>query len=332
MKGIKVLKRDGERVRNKLLEDGTLSKDHRIFTDGEHIYFPVTEDVPGYESVELEFSIIKREPTFEEMIGRIVPKDLVPLLRTFDSIGDIAVMEFDDALIPYSRNIAELFLQTHKHFKTALMKGSSVNGKYRTREYQHLAGEERSTTRHKEHGMTFELDLRKMFYTPRMANERRRVAGLVKDGETVIDMFCGVGPFSIAIAKYASPAAVYAIDLNEDAIEYLKRNLDINHVSKIEPICGDANEEIKDLPPGDRVIMNLPKISGQFLSAAIANIKKNGMIHYYTIMEDDKSDEIENFIARKAEQLKRKASIVELVKIKPYSPHTYLTSFDIIIV
>lgn len=332
MKGIKVLKKKGEMTRKKLLEDGTLSKEHRIFADEDHIYFPVTEDILGHEMVDIEFNIIKKDPTFDEKISKVLPNDLIPLLRTFDSIGDIAVMEFDDALLPYSKDIAEIFLQTHKHFKTVLMKGSSVIGKYRTREYLHLAGEERSTTRHREHGMIFELDLRKMFYTPRMANERRRVAALVKDGETVIDMFCGVGPFSIAISKYASPATIYAIDLNADAIEYLKRNLELNHVSSIVPICGDANEEIKALTAGDRIIMNLPKISDQFLSAAMENVKENGIIHYYTIMEDDEFNEIENFIVRKAEQLKRKASIVELVKIKPYSPYTYLTSFDIRIV
>ncbi|HOP08751.1 MAG TPA: class I SAM-dependent methyltransferase family protein [Candidatus Methanofastidiosa archaeon] len=329
MKGVKALKKFGEETRKRLMDEGRLLTGYRIVTDDEHIYFPVTEKIEWAQNIELDFEKIEREDTFEEMLGEFLARDLIERIHTFDSIGDIAVMEFDEALEPYAKRIAEIFLETHKHYKTVLSKSSAIEGEYRTRQYVHLAGRESTITKHKEYGLVFEMDLKNMFFTPRMANERKRVSDLVKPGEEIIDMFCGIGPFSIAIAKNSRPKVVYAIDINEDAIEYLKRNIETNRVQGVIPICGDSKEETKKLPPADRVIMNLPKTAHEFLGPAMDNTKKGGTIHFYSIVRDDEMDGVKDLIRERAEQHGRKASILNVAKIKPYSPYTYLTSFDI---
>lgn len=332
MKAVKVRRDAGESTRQRLMEEGLLDTSHRIATDGDNIYFPVINDVEWAENLEMEFEKLPRVEAFEDKLSKIVPPDLIPLIRTFDSIGDIAVMEFDDALLPYSKGIANAFLEAHKHFRTVLLKGGSIDGQYRTRRYEFLAGERRTSTRHKEYGLAFELDLDKVFFTPRLANERKRVTDMVRSSETVIDMFCGIGPFSISIAKYSQPSIIYSIDLNSDAIEYLKKNIEINGVSGIVPICGDANYVIKGLPQADRIIMNLPKISHKFLRSAVNNVRENGVIHYYTIMRDEELEGIRCFIEQVAEQHGREAYVLNTIKIKPYSPYTFMTAFDIRIV
>jgi len=329
MKGIKVAKDQGEKTRKKLMEEGLLKTGYRIVSDDENIYFPVNEEVPWAENVDYEFEAIERDETFEEKLREFLSEDLMLQMRTFDSIGEIAVMEFDEKLEPYSKRIAKTFLSTHKHYSTVLAKSSSISGKFRTREYVHLAGKKSTVTRHKEYGLTYEMDLKKMFFTPRMANERNRVSQLVENGDIIIDMFCGIGPFSISIAKNSRPKIVYAIDMNADAIEYLKRNMIINKAGGIIPICGDAKEEIKYLPHADRIIMNLPVTAHEFLYSAMKNIKDDGTIHFYSIVKDDDLEGVKHFIHERAKQLRREANILNVIKIKPYSPYTYLTSFDI---
>jgi len=329
MKGIKIPKKDGEKTRKRLMEEGLLKTEYRIFTDNDHIYFPVKRKVEWAENIEYDFEEMKREETFEKKLADFLSDEMMERIRTFDSIGDIAIMEFDEALEPFAKRIAEAFLDTHAHYRTVLSKNSAISGEFRTREYVHLAGRKSTITRHKEYGMTFEMDLKKMFFTPRLANERQRISGQVTLDERIIDMFCGIGPFSIAISKNAKPKIIYAIDVNKDAISYLEKNIDINKASGIIPICGDAKEEIKHLPHADRIIMNLPKTAHEFLHSALRNIEVGGMIHFYSIVRDEELKSMKYFISEAAEQLGRKASILGIIKIKPYSPYTYLTSFDI---
>jgi tRNA (guanine37-N1)-methyltransferase len=115
---------------------------------------------------------------------------------------------------------------------------------------------ERTTeTIHKENGIRLKIDINKAYFSPRLQTERQRVIEQVKPGETVIDMFCGVGPYSIAIAKKARE--VYAIDHNPAAIKLLKENIKLNKVTNVKALKGDALELIKTLPKADRIIMNL---------------------------------------------------------------------------
>jgi tRNA (guanine37-N1)-methyltransferase len=329
MKGVKVSKCEGEEARKRLLEEGNLLTDYRIVSRGEHIILPVKEQVDWAQTVDYKFDKIERYDTFNDKLREFLTDDLMQKVHTFDSIGDIAVMEFDEALEPYAKRIAKSFLETNKHYRTVLSKGSAIKGEHRTRQYRHLAGRKGTVTRHKEYGLIFEIDLEKMFFTPRMANERKRVADSVSADEIIIDMFCGVGPFAISMAKNCSPKTIYAIDINKNAIKYLERNIEINKANGIIPIYGDAEDEIKGLPNADRIIMNLPMTAHEFLSAAMKNLKKDGIIHFYSIVRDDELEKTKASIHGKAEEIGRKASILNIVKIKPYSPYTYLTSFDI---
>jgi len=216
---------------------------------------------------------------------RLPPHLLASLPRSIDFIGEIAVVEIPPELKDYKRVLGEAIMATNKRLHTVLAKSSAVKDVYRLREFEVIAGLGKTETIYREHGCVYHLDLKKVYFSPRLSYEHDRVASQVKEGETVIDMFAGVGPFSILIAKKVSNVRVYAIDVNPDAITYLKRNIDVNRVQgKITPILGDAKQVIKErlVKTADRVIMNLPEKAIEYIDVACEAIKtKGGILHYY---------------------------------------------------
>lgn len=329
MKGVRVPKEEGEPVRMRLLEEGALRKGYRIFADDDYLYIPVTEDVEGFDMVDAAFEPLPQERTYRERLEDVLPEPLVDEVHTFDAIGDIAVLDIQDELMPYAEDIGAALLASHKHFNVVLGKGGALEGDYRTRKFLFLAGERRTHTVHREHGLELEVDLDKVFFSPRLATERRRVAEQVAEGEVVIDMFCGVGPFALFMAKRAAPKKVYAIDLNPDAIELLTANMERNNVTCIEPICGDAAEVVRTLPSADRIVMNLPHGAHAFLDAAFDALAPGGTVHYYTIINDGEETMHEQEICEKAEAKGRRAIIRNTRLVKPYAPHSHMRVYDI---
>src|SRR5207253_8226986 len=139
---------------------------------------------------------------------------------------------------------------------------------------------------HKEYGCLFKVDLSKAICAPRRSTEHQRVVQLVEKGERVVDMFAGVGPFSILIAKRLGDVRVEAIDANPQAVELLQENVRANKVeSKVHAHLGDARKVIqKELTQSaGRVIMNHPSASKDFIKEACDALRPSGgVIHYYT--------------------------------------------------
>jgi tRNA (guanine37-N1)-methyltransferase len=85
----------------------------------------------------------------------------------------------------------------------------------------------------------------KVYFSPRLSQERLRIAQKVRGGEVVIDMFAGVGPFSIQIAKKFNNVKVYAIDTNPVAIQFLKQNIALNKIENIFPLEAILERSLK---------------------------------------------------------------------------------------
>ena len=185
----------------------------------------------------------------------------------------------------YEKPIGEAILETHKNIKTVLAKAGAISGTFRLREFTFVAGERKTQTVHKEFGCQYHVDVAKAYFSPRLSHEHMRVASLVQEGETVADLFAGVGPFSVLIGKKNPKVKVYAVDLNPDAVELLKVNVRVNRVeNRVFPILGDAREIAQAKLEGlaDRVIMNLPETAIDFVDAACQAIKpEGGIIHFY---------------------------------------------------
>ncbi len=197
---------------------------------------------------------------------------------SYEIVGSIAVVQ--------DKEIAGQILKQNKNVKTIAIRTGEVEGPYRIKKVKVIAGEKTTETIHKENGVRLLVDINKVYFSPRLQTERQRIINKVKEGEVIIDMFAGAGPFSIEIAKNTRAKKIYAIDFNPDAIKYLKENIKMNKVENIVPILGNALEAIKDLPKADRIIMNAPRQNNnETLSAAAGKLKKKGTIHFYISSE-----------------------------------------------
>jgi tRNA (guanine37-N1)-methyltransferase len=318
---IKVPKINGEKtliVANKL---EMRNRELEIQKNAHFIYIPLTRQpsetelavlkaqVPDFQLVTRAFPERKQQAkTLAELLANQLPPNLLDSLpRALDTIGDIAIIEIPPELNAHATLIGEAILKTHKNVRTVLAKAGAVSGTYRLRELAVIAGELGTTAIHKEHGCTYYVDAAKAYFSPRLSHEHNRVASLVQTGETVVDLFAGVGPFSVLIAKKTPSAKVYAVDINPDAVELLKRNIRLNRVeNRVFPILGDARQivEHKLLGVADRVIMNLPEKAIEFVGAACKAVKPvGGIVHFYGFIR--LPDSIENMQSRFSEAVEK---------------------------
>lgn len=285
----------------------------------------ITEEFEESRRITSPFEILKNEMTEEEL--KLIP-------RSFDIIGDICILQLPEELRDKGRIIGEAFIKSMKNIRIVLNKTEPLSGEYRIGGYEILAGEGSMETIHREHGCLFKLDISKVFFTPRLSAERIRVASLVKPGEVVCDLFAGIGPFSIIIAKKNPSARVYACDINPDAYKYLVENISLNKVEdRVIAYLGDARElsrkELKGI--GDRIIMNLPKSSEMFLDAACNAVKNNGgIIHLHVFIDRGTSPE-EKYVSieKSLMELGYEARLLNSRRIREVAPLKYHWGFDI---
>jgi tRNA (guanine37-N1)-methyltransferase len=290
---------------------------------------PISQRIDlGYPIETADFKEVEEQVTDYRVLVD-VPEELRPLLpSSFDTLGSIALVKMADEIAPYAHQIGKAIIATQKSIKTVCM-DSGIVDEFRTRNVKVVAGDKTTETVHREYGMTFRMDVARVFFSPRLATEREVVARNVEAGEVVIDMFAGIGPFSVLIAKTRSPKVVYAIDLNPEAIRFMKENIALNKAGAVIPILGDAREEIAKLEKADRIIMNLPHDASGFVADALKALKSGGTIHYYEIMDDaalqPRLDEITDIARREGRVMNELARR----KVKSYSPTMTFYGLDL---
>jgi len=233
---------------------------------------------------------------------------LETLTKSYEIIGDIILIRLPPGFNADRAAIGEALHRLYPRVRTVATVPlyAHTDEQYRTRELRVIWGDERLETTHREAGCSFMVDVRHVFFSPRLAYERMRVARKVKSGEIVINLFAGVGCFSILIAKQQPQARIYSIDLNPYAFNYQKANIVLNKVEgQVLPILGDAHEEAAKLAGlANRVIMPLPEQGHRFLPDAVRALKRcavtdgiesgavEGMIHYYAVAPGRKDEEL----------------------------------------
>jgi len=340
--------KDGESIRKILLSLEQLDSEYKIISDGKILFFPIrsklTQDqlsTLNASSVAIDTGIRKFEKKSQvprtlgdALEGKLSPEDLAFLPRAYDLIGDIAVLEIPDELSNYSQLIGETFHKIHSNFKTVLAKSGAVSGTTRVREYTHLAGENKTKTIHTEYGCRLVVDVAKAYFSPRLLEEHNRIAQLVQPGENVLDMFCGVGPFAIHIARQKE-VKVIAIDINPLAIELLSESIQLNKlVGLIEPVVADAHEYTRTQEASfDRVIMNHPSGASDFVADACRILKSGGTMHYYDFMGGESPEtELEEKITKLVEQTDRKVGDFDVVRrVRDSAPYEYQMVADVTI-
>jgi tRNA (guanine37-N1)-methyltransferase len=295
---LKVPKTLGEAALETTNRLGLTDKNLQIQRDNEWLCIPLIRQLSETEKTILEhasdFQLAQkffkekkpREQTFLEVLAGALPPHLVASApHSLDVVGDIAIVEIPLELKTHKRLVGEAILQTHRNLRVALAKASKVRGAFRLRELEFIAGEHRTHTVYKENDCTYHVDLARAYFSPRLSHEHQRVAGLVQPGETLVDLFAGVGPFAVLIAKMQKTANVYAIDINADAVEFLAKNARVNRVdNRVFPLVGDARQVVAERLSGvaDRVIMNLPETAVEFVDVACKALKsQGGVVHFY---------------------------------------------------
>lgn len=326
---VRVPKGEGEAVRALLASEGRLDLSARIRADGEHLLIPIKEGcVDGYETVDAETEAQNQRPRdYTDVVE--VPDELRGLLpSSFDVVGDVAMIKLPDELLPYKEEIGEALIMVNRSIRAVFL-DHGVKGEFRIRDLDRIAGMGGSETVHKEFGVRLWTDPSKVYFNPRLAGERSRIASQVKEGETVIDMFGGVAPFGTVICRTANPVGVYSIDLNPEAEHFAKMNAERNHVDNLYPMTGDSSKLIYDLPMADRIIMNLPQIADRFLPVALDRLNHGGVIHMYKIIEREDFPAFVSFLMMSSAENGHVLRI-STSELKTYSPTMSVYSLDIV--
>jgi tRNA (guanine37-N1)-methyltransferase len=322
-----------EPVRKYLRERHLLREDLQIGKDSDWVYFPVTDipkELSNYPVVTRFFEVRTRKPhCYKELLT--LPQRLVGDLPTsYDIVGSILLLKLPQSLVRYRRQISEALLQTHTNIRTVCLI-DPVSGELRTRKITILAGENNTVTTHTEYGLTFQVDVAATYFSPRLASERKRIATLVKPDEIVVDLFAGVAPFSIMIARHARPRKVYAIDKNITAITLAKQNVKQNQVLEtVEVIHADAKDVENIIPiKVDRIIMNLPFSAYNFFSVALSIAASNCKVHYYDIIREEDIDKRISSLKTVAQTQGYRLTEVTIHKMKTYAPREFYIGLDI---
>ena len=136
-----------------------------------------------------------------------------------------------------------------------------------------------------------------------------RIVEKVREGETVMIFFAGVGPFAIEIEKKAKPEKIVAIEINPSAVQYFWKNIKLNKSEKIEVLMGDVSGNVEAYSGKcDRVLMPLPERSIEYIKEAITCLKLGGICHFYCFSGSDLDDKKDK-IKQAAKSMKKKIKL-----------------------
>jgi tRNA (guanine37-N1)-methyltransferase len=325
--------KEAEQVRRYLKSHDLLREDIKPLKENTHISFPINDDsktLPFGTIVTKSFEPRLQKPHSYKDLLSFPKKQMEDLPTSYDIIGTHILIKLPDSLLKYQNQIGAALLQAHKNIQTVCL-AAPVSGELRTRKVTVIAGKKQTLTTHTEYGLFFDVDVATTYFSPRLASERNRIARLVTPGEIIVDLFAGVAPFSIMIARYANPKIVYAIDKNKKAISLAKRNIKQNHVlDKVEPIHADATNVKKLIAVQvDRIIMNLPFSAYMFLSAALSVAAEKCILHYYDILRIEEREERIMLLKHTAEKHGYHLTVTSMRILKSYAPREFYIGLDI---
>ena len=353
-------------IKKKLKSEKFIDKSKKVISEGQFVFFPLIENKKQIEKLtkyiepNISFEIIHRESynsldnsikTIEEILKNELPPKIFKLIpKSYDIIGHIAIVEFDrfknisyKEAIGSKKKFAKALLNANKSVKSIYEKKSKIKGRFRLRNLKLLTGKDQPHTIYKENNCIFNIDVNKTYFSPRLAYERKRLANCdIKDYELIIDMFAGVGPYSIQIAK-VHDVEVYSFDINPIAYKYLKKNILLNKLKgKVNAFNINAKNLLKSTNTlgnelkhkANRIIMNLPQKALKFIDVAcfLMNLS-GGILHNYQIVNNQNSIElaIKNLRLALEKSFWTIEKIVDYRIVRPFSPRLDFVVVDSLI-
>ncbi|MEM4282252.1 MAG: class I SAM-dependent methyltransferase family protein [Candidatus Woesearchaeota archaeon] len=251
-------------------------------------------------------------------------------LASFEIVGTIAIVEIPRGFGKYAKTIAKRLMLQNPRITTVVKKIGGRRGTFRLQKVRILAGRRTTLTEAKESGLRMLVDVAKVYFSPRLANERLRIARAVKPGEHVLVMFSGVAPYPLVIARYSRAERVYGIEINPVAHALAVQNVALNKLGhKIVLFKGDVRKIIPQLwRKFDRIVMPLPKTGKGFLNLALLVAKKGATIHYYTFAHENELSAVAGDVEKVCASLKKRCKILQIVRAGQHSPRVWRICVD----
>lgn len=260
-----------------------------------------------------------------DKVGSELTREEIELIPGgFQKVGDKIIINLSKELEEKYHIIGEGILRVFPAIKSVFVKVGEITGELRRPQIELIAGEDDSVVENLENGVWYVYDAKKIMFAKGNVSERGRLPKLVSDGEVIVDMFIGIGYFSLPIAKLAKPKKIYGIDLNKDSIFWLKRGIEKNKITNIEVIEGDSREIVKKLLEegvmADRVLMGYLPPPEEFVPYALSILKEGGIVHYDALIRTDYVREDLEDVKKLFEQTGRRVEIVNPQRVKSYRP------------
>ncbi len=268
----------------------------------------------------------------EALKDKLTKKELGLVPSSYDIVGSILIFsDFPLALAKKEKMIAQVLLGLHNNISTVCKKTKQYSGVFRTPKLKILAGTRTKETLHKENNISLLLDVEKVYFSPRSANERKRIFSMVKDDEKVLVMFSGCAPYVISIAKNSNAKSVYGVEINPVAHKYALINSKKNKVDdRVFLYLGDVRKVVPKLNKKfDRILMPLPRDAEMFLDVALSSAKKGCTIHINQFLNEKDFAMGKKKIKQILKELNTKNRILRMVKCGQYAPGTFRVCFDI---
>lgn len=275
--------------------------------------------------IETPYTLIKK------LLSKELPDELINKLpNKWEKFGDVIILVLPKELEKFKEIIGKKYAAI-LNCKTVLNDIGGISGEFRKPDVEVIFGSNETETTHKENGVCYKLDPQKIMFSSGNMDERIRMATISNKSEVVVDLFAGIGYFTLPIAVYSKPEMIVACEKNPVSFDYLKENITLNNVTDIvEPLYGD-NREIVPKFIADRVIMGYIGNTKVFLETAMNCLKENiGIIHYHDkIPEKNIPNNPMDMVSKVAEKFDRKVELIGYKHVKSYAPGIGHFVFDV---
>ena len=287
----------------------------------------------------------------------------------FDRMGNVAIVKFSrETRTAEKKKFANKLLKDNKSITTVLEKTGKFKGRLRKQATKYLAGKKTKEVLYKENGCVFRFNVDSTYFSPRLSNERKEIAGKVRKGENVLVMFAGVAPFSVVIAKNSKAGKVYSNEINREANKYAKLNLELNklkegvillpgdikkiseklvkfnptrptqkldslqsrsHINKLLKSKIRASDNERVIPKNfDVIVMPRPQLKDSFLKEAFSLSKKGTRIFYYDFCKEDEKKMILEKIKMEARKARKKIKVLGMKNAGEIAPYKFRVRVD----
>ncbi len=279
-----------------------------------------------------------REKLRQKLMYKLSDEELSLLPRGFQTIGSNIIMRLNEEILDKKKLIGEAYLELLPKLKGVYLNSGRIEGRFREPEkIEFVTGVDNPLVIHKEHNVKYKFDITKVMFSKGNINERKYLAQLVKKGEIIVDMFAGIGYFSLPIAKNAQPSRIYSIELNPVSYEYLVENVRLNKLEDtVIPIQGNCKDKVLELYNSgiraDRVIMGVFPAPKDYIIEALLLLKDSGTIYHYegVALKEEMHLLFEEFYEI-AKNQNISCKLMDQRIVKSYGPHSFHIVNDILV-